>query len=56
MRDALTEALNFHALAEEMQVAARMEANQQKRKILAAIAELYYLLHDKYAELDGAIP
>lgn len=51
MEDPLAKARHYHDQAQSMEALARLEASRPQRQILDGIAELYYLLHDKFMEL-----
>ena len=52
MEDPLTKARHYHDQAENMEALARLQSSKPKRQIMDGIAELYYLLHDKFVELN----
>jgi hypothetical protein len=56
MNDPLLTALYCHNQAKGIQALASAEQCKHRQDILSAIAELYYLLHDKFVELDDPEP
>jgi hypothetical protein len=52
MNDLLDNARLYHDQAERMRALARKEENKKNRQVMLAIAEHYYLLHDRMVELS----
>ena len=46
----------YHDQAERMHALAVKEENRKRQRVMFAIAEHYYLLHDQFTELDRLRP
>jgi hypothetical protein len=52
LSDPLAKAKHFHNQAEGIEALVPLEASKQRKKVMAEIAELYYLLHDALVEFS----
>jgi|GraSoiStandDraft_51_1057287.scaffolds.fasta_scaffold4720136_1 hypothetical protein len=56
MDELLVNARYYHDQAERMRALAVKEEDRKRRRVMFAIAEHYYLLHDQFEELDRLPP
>lgn len=56
LNDPMEKARHFHDQAEAIEALAKGERNRHRRKIMASISELFFLLHDKFVELSEPAP
>ncbi|HZQ39906.1 MAG TPA: hypothetical protein VFA87_03905 [Rhizomicrobium sp.] len=56
MDNLLTDAGLIHEQAERMHVLALRESDKRKQRVMFAVAEHYYLLHDRLQELEQFEP
>lgn len=56
MDELLNDAVLCHDQAERMHALAVKEENRKRQQVMFAIAEHYYLLHDRFVELGSLRP